>query len=960
MAGVFATIICPLFGMILSNIMWFSPFQTMQQVRESRDMGSMKPIPFVAIVANCTGWIAYSFFRRDHFLFWSNIIGLSVGIYYAIISLTILAPKSAREEFSDLYLLTERSLIAAIFFWGIMGLVCATAFNRFPDSIQQCGALVRTLSCCFSITYYGAPMSTMAQVIREKDSSTLYFPTILVNTINAMCWFLYGSIGTGDILLWLPNGLGVILCGSQFMLIILFKKQSLWDILLGKEPPTKSASKKSQELQVTQSANENEEDIDDKQLLVLEKPQAFSLTKFMTSFVGENEVYTKISTSEKSRKSTPASISWKNLVVSTKSKVLLNNVSGTMDGGMWAIMGSSGSGKTTLMSTLALRLNSSVMNITGSLKLNGRSYSKRDLKLMAGYVMQDDLLDGNFTVLETLRFTAHLRMSAKSTPRQRARRIQEVLSLLDIIHVQDVFVGDTRRKGVSGGERKRLCIAMELLSRPHLLFLDEPTSGLDSHTAYSVMSMLQQLASVRQECTVISTIHQPSTQVFGLFDGLLLMSHGSMVYHGSIKQALPYFDQLGFPCPAQMNPADHLIFVLASVDKEKLLNFNNNVKRMDADLSNPDHDRDTESGTAGHLKLVPMAQSSSFKSLPDDIIDGEEEQDGDEKKSKKQRSSKSPKTAQDTSMLSIFAEKDEHRLSWPRQVWVLFQRATLSHSRCWDVILLNLAVTLLVAFFTCASVWYDIGTSKTSGSKRQPALFFCVIHQGIVASLQGTHSFPTERALMLRERATGAYSISAYFLSKTLADMIVMQVLSPILFSCVVYSTIGFAPSASQFFVFMFLMILTSMAATSLANLAACVCVGVERATVVTAAAYEISRLYGGWFISPQMVADYPAWRFADALSYIKYSFVAVSLNENKDLMLHCNADQLSKVINTDGSISYACVIPPINKPPYSGDVFNAYYGYDEFTLGGCIGALLLYIFICRMLAYMALRFIKT
>lgn len=297
--------------------------------------------------------------------------------------------------------------------------------------------------------------------------------------------------------------------------------------------------------------------------------------------------------------------------------------------------------------------------------------------------------------------------------------------------------------------------------------------------------------------------------------------------------------------------------------------------------------------------------------------------------------------------------------SWPVQFYILYCRSLHSLLRRWDILIMNIFVTLLIATFVCMSVWRDIGDNKVSGAKRMPALFFCVIHQGIVASMQGTHAFPLERALMLRERAAGTYSVSAYFLGKTFADLTV-QVLSPILFSVLVYPVIGFANSSSQFATFVGFMILTAAAATSLANMISCVCVGIEMATVVLAAAYEISRLFGAWFISPKQLSLYPEWRFADALSYIKYSFVGVALNEFQHLHIYCDDRELTKSVSSTGVVSYKCVIAPLNNPPYSGSAYSAYYGFDQYTVGGCASALVLYIVSCRIIAYLALRFIKV
>jgi ATP-binding cassette subfamily G (WHITE) protein 2 len=119
-------------------------------------------------------------------------------------------------------------------------------------------------------------------------------------------------------------------------------------------------------------------------------------------------------------------------------------------------------------------------------------------------------------------------------------------------------------------------------------------------------------------------------------------------------------------------------------------------------------------------------------------------------------------------------------------------------------------------------------------------------------------------------------------------------------------------------------MILASMAATSMSNMISCICVSIELSTIVLAAVYEISRLYGGWFISPKLLFQYPNWKFADSLSYIKYAFVGVSLNENDGLLITCTQSELDS--------TNKCIIPPINTPPYTGEAFNSFYGYDNYT----------------------------
>jgi ATP-binding cassette subfamily G (WHITE) protein 2 len=225
-------------------------------------------------------------------------------------------------------------------------------------------------------------------------------------------------------------------------------------------------------------------------------------------------------------------------------------------------MGASGGGKTTLLSTLSLRLNITGMKITGSQKINGKEYDKAQLKAISAYVMQDDLLHSELTVEQTLKYTAKLRMSKSASKEERASKIKHVVSLMGVEHCLPVIVGNTRIKGISGGERKRVCIAMELLSDPRLLFLDEPTSGLDSGSALSVCHALKNLSAF-SNVSVLCTIHQPQKLIFDLFDNVILMRKGQIIYQGATSDSLKFVTGLGYPCPSNRNPADFLLEVIS-------------------------------------------------------------------------------------------------------------------------------------------------------------------------------------------------------------------------------------------------------------------------------------------------------------------------------------------------------------------------------------------------------------
>ncbi|GAA0143009.1 ATP-binding cassette [Lithospermum erythrorhizon] len=235
-------------------------------------------------------------------------------------------------------------------------------------------------------------------------------------------------------------------------------------------------------------------------------------------------------------------------------KKLLHGISGYAEPGrIMAIMGPSGSGKSTLLDSLAGRLSSNVV-MTGNIFLNGQ---KARLSYGVAYVTQEDVLLGTLTVRETIAYSAHLRLPT-SMPKDEVEGVIEGTILeMGLQDCADRLIGTWHLRGISGGEKKRVCIALEILIRPRLLFLDEPTSGLDSASAFFIIQALKSMA--RDGRTVISSIHQPSSEVFALFDDLYLLSGGQSAYFGEAKMAVKFFAEEGFPCPSRRNPSDHFL-----------------------------------------------------------------------------------------------------------------------------------------------------------------------------------------------------------------------------------------------------------------------------------------------------------------------------------------------------------------------------------------------------------------
>eukprot|EP00879_Flechtneria_rotunda_P005971 GHRR01006278.1.p1 GENE.GHRR01006278.1~~GHRR01006278.1.p1 ORF type:complete len:428 (+),score=125.08 GHRR01006278.1:410-1693(+) len=228
-------------------------------------------------------------------------------------------------------------------------------------------------------------------------------------------------------------------------------------------------------------------------------------------------------------------------------KVVLQDIWGSArPSEMQALMGPSSAGKSTFMDILAMR--KSVGNLTGRLLLSGKVANKSFFRKTA-YVPQEDNFVPTMTK-ETLDFYSHVVLPSRWSAAKRHERVVEVLEAVGLGHTMKTLVGGTlpgglMMRGLSGGERKRLSIAAGILAAPAVLFLDEPTSGLDSFAALSVMGHLQRMARAADHI-IISTIHQPRTAIWQMFDKVTLLANGRLMYHGATEEMTAWFSSLGY------------------------------------------------------------------------------------------------------------------------------------------------------------------------------------------------------------------------------------------------------------------------------------------------------------------------------------------------------------------------------------------------------------------------------
>ncbi|KAK4279654.1 hypothetical protein QN277_011396 [Acacia crassicarpa] len=251
------------------------------------------------------------------------------------------------------------------------------------------------------------------------------------------------------------------------------------------------------------------------------------------------------------------------LILKSQKKYILRCVTGNIrPGHITAVMGPSGAGKTTFLSAIAGKTLG--CKKSGLILINGKNESIHSYKKIIGFVPQDDIVHGNLTVEENLWFNANCRLPAESLKADKVVVIERVIEFLGLHSVRSSLVGTVEQRGISGGQRKRVNVGLEMVMEPSLLILDEPTSGLDSASSQLLLRALRREAL--EGVNVCMVVHQPSHTLFKMFDDLVLLAKGGLtVYHGSVNRVEEYFAGLGIFIPERINPPDYFIDILEGV-----------------------------------------------------------------------------------------------------------------------------------------------------------------------------------------------------------------------------------------------------------------------------------------------------------------------------------------------------------------------------------------------------------
>ena len=306
----------------------------------------------------------------------------------------------------------------------------------------------------------------------------------------------------------------------------------------------------------------------------------------------------------------PASLHFENVSYAVNGKTLLNGVQGAVrPGELMAIMGASGAGKTTFLDILARKNKRGAS--TGDFYVNGELISDADFRSVIGFVDQDDILLPTLTVHETILDSAMLRLPKDMPTATKEHRVEDVERQLGIYHIRDSVIGSEETRGISGGEKRRVGIACELITSPSILFLDEPTSGLDAYNAYNVIECLVNLVKTYNR-TVVFTIHQPRSNIVALFDQLVLLASGCTVYSGPFASCQSYFDNIGYSCPPGFNIADYLVDLTMHVGAD-------DERSPDDDLAEQNDANVSRNRTSSTLAVKSIPSKSNVKAEYSDV-----------------------------------------------------------------------------------------------------------------------------------------------------------------------------------------------------------------------------------------------------------------------------------------------------------------------------------------------------
>lgn len=430
--------------------------------------------------------------------------------------------------------------------------------------------------------------------------------------------------------------------------------------------------------------------------------------------------------------------------------ILHGITSNALPGTLNFIIGPSGAGKSSLVDILAGR--QKVGKVTGNLSwLSENDLLENDLfgHRKIAFVDQDDSINlpGFMTVREALHFAAELSVPENVAKYERVRIVDETLHKLGLTQIANNRIGDARSRGISGGERRRLSLAVALVGQPKILIADECTSGLDAFSAQKVISALRNLACGKNGgTTIIATLHQPSSQIFDIADRIILLSRGQTLFDGPPSESLQFCEKAGSPVPRGHNVADHML-ALAFQGTE-----NQNQLRNTLEINHP-----------SEFVQSPLPVNYGSHGSP-------------------------PVTTFITQLHALTA----------RSLLMTKREKTGAIAHIFGVALVS---TFIGGCFF--KVKLDLG-----GFQNRVGSMFVITILILFSSLSAVVGLAKMRLLMMRERANGLYSPWSWVAAHLTYDLVLLRAIPTILMVCIIYWMVGLRSSASNFFQFILITVI--------------------------------------------------------------------------------------------------------------------------------------------------------
>ncbi|KAL8063814.1 hypothetical protein ABFS82_01G050700 [Erythranthe guttata] len=534
----------------------------------------------------------------------------------------------------------------------------------------------------------------------------------------------------------------------------------------------------------------------------------------------------------------------------SKEKTILNGITGMVSPGeILAMLGPSGSGKTTLLTALGGRRLSG--KFSGKITYNDRPFSG-STKRRTGFVAQDDVLYPHLTVFETLLFTALLRLPKNLPKEEKTRHVENIISELGLDRCRTSMIGGPLFRGVSGGEKKRVSIGQEMLINPSLLLLDEPTSGLDSTTALRILNTVKGLAAGGR--TVITTIHQPSSRLYHMFDKVVLLSEGCPIYYGLASTALEYFSSVGFSTSVTVNPADLLLDLANGIGPDS-------------------HQGTTDSSSDDNVQQDPASVREFLVSAYDKNI-------ATRLKTELCSSDVSSYSYTKESATRNDAKSRKWCTTWWHQFKILLLRG-LRERRFEAFNRLRIFQVLSVAILGGLLWWH---TPSSHIDDRIAMLFFFSVFWGFYPLYNAVFTFPQERNMLIKERSSGMYRLSSYFLARTVGDL-PLELALPTAFTFIFYWMGGLKADPITFILSLLIVLFSVLVSQGLGLAFGAILMDVKQAATLASVTTMVFLIAGGYYV--RHIPPFISW-----LKYLSYSYycyrLLLGVQYNEDDFYEC------------------------------------------------------------------------